>query len=83
MIVTDIETTGLTGRNGIWQIGCLEFENPSNDFLGECRIDDEDIIYEIALKLTGKTEKDLRDPNKRSQKTLIREYLDFVEGIKN
>ncbi len=83
MIVTDIETTGLTGRNGIWQIGCLEFENPSNNFLGECRIDDEDVIDEIALKLTGKTEKDLRDPNKRSQKTLVREYLDFVEGIKN
>ena len=36
MIVLDIESSGLdSGRCGIWQIGALEFENPSNTFLQE------------------------------------------------
>lgn len=83
MIVLDIETSGLSGINGIWQIGTLELENPNNFFLEECRIDDEDIIDEIALKLTGKTESDLRNTTLQSQKNLIRNYFNFVEGIKD
>ncbi|MBS3072690.1 hypothetical protein J4477_02565 [Candidatus Pacearchaeota archaeon] len=83
MIITDIETSGLTGREGIWQIGCLEFENPDNYFLEEGRIDNEDLIDSMALKLTGKTEAELRNPNLQSQEQLIRNYLKFVEKVKN
>lgn len=83
-MVLDIETSGLdTGRNGIWQIGALEFENPSNQFLQESRIDDEDEIMPEALGLTGKTEADLRSKDKQSQKQLIINYLEWCGGLSN
>jgi DNA polymerase III epsilon subunit-like protein len=84
MIVIDIETSGnLDMKNGIWQIGALEFENLSNTFLGEARIDDEDDVEEGALKVTGKTEEELRDKNKQSQKELLERFFSWVEKIEN
>ena len=72
----DIETTGInTGEGGIWQIGAFELENPESYFLQEGRIDDEDKIMEEALKITEKTEEELRDKNKQSQKQLILNFL--------
>ena len=45
MIVVDIETSGMLDSNvGIWQIGAVEFENPSNTFLEDGRIDDSDVV---------------------------------------
>ena len=86
MIVLDIETSGLyPEKNGIWQIGSLDFYNPKNTFLEEARIDDEDEISESALKVTGKTEAELRDSNKQSQKQLIQNFFDWTKTarIKN
>jgi DNA polymerase III epsilon subunit-like protein len=84
MIVLDIEASGLdNGRNGIWQIGALEFENPKNVFFGECRIDDEDEIMLEALELIGKTEAELRDNRKQSQKKLILAFLEWTKTCKN
>lgn len=80
MIVVDIETSGLTPDEGIWQIGAIDLANPSRVFLGEARIDDDDLIDPGALKVTGKTEEDLRDKTKQSQKEMIEHYLDFVEA---
>lgn len=81
MIVLDLESSGLdTGKCGIWQIGAIELENPENQFLEEARIDDEDFVEEGALKVTGKTEEELRDKNKQSQNQLI---LNFIEWAKN
>lgn len=83
MIVLDLESSGLdSGRCGIWQIGALELENPRNYFLEEGRIDDEDEITESALKIIGKTERDLRDKKKQSQKQLILNYLNWVSKVK-
>ncbi len=83
MISLDLETSGLdSGRCGIWQIGALELENPTNYFLQEGRIDDEDEVVEGALKVTGKTEEELRDKKKQSQKQLIVNYLDWLNTIK-
>jgi DNA polymerase III epsilon subunit-like protein len=83
MIILDIETSGLdTGKCGIWQIASIELENPDNYFLEEGRIDDEDIITEGALKITGKTEKYFRDSKKQSQKQLILNYLKWRETCK-
>ena len=83
MIVVDIETSGgYPTKYGIWQIGALEFENPENQFLEEARIDDEDEINEEALKVTGKTEEELRDPNKQSQKELLDNFFKWFEARK-
>lgn len=83
MIILDMESSGLdTGKCGIWQIGAIELENPENQFLEEARIDDEDHVEEGALKVTGKTEEELRDKNKQSQKELILKFLDWAKTCK-
>ncbi len=83
MIVLDIETSGLGARMGIWQIGAIELENLQNYFLQEARIDDGDLVEEGALKVTGKTERELRDISKQSQNQLIINYLDWFERLHN
>ena len=85
MIIVDIETSGNFDpeRNGIWQIGAVDFDNPSNAFLQEARIDDSDNIEEGALKVIGKTREYLRDKNKQSQKGLLLNFFNWSEKIKN
>jgi len=83
MIVLDIETSGLDYyKCGIWQIAAIEFEAPVNIFFQECRIDDEDVIEEGALKITGKSEQGLREINKQSQKELLHNFLKWTKMIK-
>lgn len=78
MIVVDIESSGLdSGRCGIWQIGALELENPSNTFFEEGKIDDEDKVEKEALLVIEKKESELRDKNKQSQKKLIENFLEW------
>ena len=69
-------------RCGIWQIGAVDFENPENQFLDECRIDDEDIIEEGALKVTGKTGAEMRDKNKQTQKQLVEKFFEWCKKFK-
>ncbi len=83
MIVTDIESSGLdSGRCGIWQIGAVEFENPVNTFFEESRIDDEDEISKEALMIIEKTEDELRDKSKQSQKEMSEHFLDWCKTCK-
>lgn len=83
MIVMDIESSGLdSGRCGIWQIGASELENPKNTFLQEARIDDEDEVTRESLIVIEKTEEELRDKKKQSQKQLIENFLDWCKTCK-
>lgn len=83
MIVLDIESSGLdTGKCGIWQIGAIDLENIDNFFFEESRIDDGDLVEQGALKVTGKTEEELRDKNKQSQKQLIDNFLKWTKTCK-
>lgn len=86
MIVLDIETSGLTSKHGIFEICALEIirkeNNPNYDgnyFFQEARIDDEDEIDPYALMVNGKTEKEIRDKRKQSQKQLIKNYFDWIK----
>ena len=80
MIVVDLEFSGLNLlKCGIWQIGAMELENPKNVFFDECRIDDDDEISELALKVTGKTEAELRDRAKQGQKQLLEKFFRWCE----
>jgi DNA polymerase III subunit epsilon len=82
MIIVDIETSGLDfERSGIWQIGALELENPDNYFLEEGRIDDEDFVNPESLKIIGKSEEELRDRDKRSQKDLLNYFFQWCIKI--
>mgnify|MGYP001616234061 FL=1 len=82
MIILDIETSGIdTGRCGIWQIGAIDLQT-KKEFLEESRIDDDDLVEESALKVIGKTEKELRDRKKQTQKQLIMNYLTWIKSVK-
>jgi len=82
-IVLDIETSGLdSGRCGIWQIGAIDLNDTSKYFLEESRIDDEDEIVNAGnkpvLEVIGKTEKQLRDRKKQSQRQLLENFFKWV-----
>ncbi|MEX0932570.1 MAG: 3'-5' exonuclease [Candidatus Pacearchaeota archaeon] len=77
-IVMDLEMSGLNVReNGIWQIGAIDL-NTMEEFLEEGRLDDEDTVDQGALKVIGKTEEELRDSNKMSQKELLEKFFKWV-----
>ena len=79
-IVLDIETSGIDAvKCGIWQIGAVDLNNPEIYFLQESRIDDEDEVEEGALKVIGKTEKELKDKSKQSQKQLLENFFEWVD----
>jgi DNA polymerase III epsilon subunit-like protein len=83
MIVLDIETSGLhPEKSGIWQIGALDLNNPSNFFLEECSIDNDEEVYGPTLKIIGKTEEQLRNPNLQSQKEMLEKFLSWVSKFK-
>ncbi|MEN9626691.1 MAG: hypothetical protein RL557_1019 [archaeon] len=82
MIVVDIETSGLDPvRCGIWQIGAIELENPTNIFFEEGRIDDENVVESGALEVIGKREEELRDTTKQSQKDLLLHFFNWAKKI--
>ena len=81
-IVLDLEASGADFvKCGIWQIGAVDL-NTMEEFIEEARIDDEDEVKEDALKVIGKTEEELRDSSKQSQKELIDKFLKWAKGRK-
>ncbi len=87
-VVVDIETSGIDFvKCGIWQIGAVDLET-KEEFLEEARIDDEDKIVEISgsdkkvLEVIGKTEEELRDSNKQSQKELLEKFFNWMSTRK-
>jgi DNA polymerase-3 subunit epsilon len=86
MIVIDLETSGTDLVNcGIWQIGAVDFEDPKRIFLEEGHIDDKDKVSKEAMNIIGKTEKEIREKNKRSQKQLLKNFFKWCgkSKIKN
>ena len=81
-IVVDLETSGGSlSEHGIWQIGAVDL-NTMEEFLDESRIDEEDKISEGALKVIGKTEEELRDETKQSQKELLEKFFKWLDERK-
>ena len=82
MIVVGIETSGVyPEKHGIWQIDSLDFRNPNNFFIEECRIDNEDEVEDGAVKVHGKDEAYLRDKKKQPQKKLIEHFFKWCETV--
>ncbi len=88
MIVVDIETSGLNFEKcGIWQIGAVDLDKPENTFLEEARIDDEDFIINsvqserTVFEVIGKTEEELREISKQSQRDLITNFFNWAKKV--
>jgi DNA polymerase III epsilon subunit-like protein len=86
MIVVDLEMSGMNiAKCGIWQIGAIDTDNPKSVFLEEARVDE---AYEFLLgdtntqKLFGKTEAELRDKSKQSEKELLQHFFRWCEKSK-
>ncbi len=73
-VVMDLEMSGLDmTKCGIWQIGAIDL-NTMEEFLEEGRIDKDDFVESDALLVIGKTQEDLRDENKQSQRDLLQRF---------
>lgn len=80
MIIIDIETTGLNyWENGILSIGALCFDNPEKQFYGECKLDEDDVITEEALKINGFSIEEIKSEKKQTQKELIKGFFEWLE----
>jgi DNA polymerase III epsilon subunit-like protein len=83
MIVVDLEMSGVDHvRCGIWQIGAVDLLN-KEEFLQEARIDEGDVISKEALLVIGKTEEQLRDSLKQTQKQLLENFFKWYSKRKN
>jgi len=83
MIVVDLEMSGLNiEKCGIWQIGAVDMNASENTFLQEGRLDEGDVVEAGALKVIGKTEAQLRDKTKQSQKQLLENFFDWCREVK-
>jgi len=79
MITFDIETTGLNfWENGILSIGSLCFGNPEKQFYGECRVDEDNIITEEALKINGFSREEIKSEEKQTQEELVRKFVKWM-----
>jgi DNA polymerase III epsilon subunit-like protein len=86
MIVVDLEMSGMDlVKCGIWQIGAIDTDNPKNFFLEEARVEDEYVFLlgeTSTKKLFGKTEEELRDKSKQSEKELLEHFFKWCEKSK-
>jgi len=82
MIVVDIEATGLDPfRHSIISIGALDFNDPENQFYGECRMWDGSAIDQESLGVIGLSEAEVSDPNKKSLEELIKDFIAWMKAI--
>lgn len=80
MIVLDIEASGTEPQvHSIVSIGALDFDNPTNQFYGECRIWDGAHIMDGALEVNGFTEAEITDKQKQSEAELIEKFITWSE----
>lgn len=82
MIVIDTETTGVDPeKHAIVSIGAVEFEDPSNEFYGECRIFEGAHIMEEAMEVNGFSEDEVTDESKQSLESLMRKFLKWGREV--
>ena len=84
MIIVDVETTGLDpNKHCIVSIGAIDFFNPKSQFYQECRIFEGAEITKEALNLNGFTEEQIKDPKRKSQYEIIKEFLSWIIRLDN
>ena len=75
MIVIDGEFTGLNcSIHSLVSLGAVDFNNPENQFYGECRIWEGATYDDIALGINGFSVEDINDPKKDSLEEMITKF---------
>lgn len=82
MIVLDIETSNANPYTGsILSIGAVELENPSNQFYGECRLEDGAEVDPRALAVNGFTVEQITDKTKCPAAELLQKFIAWYSSI--
>ncbi len=83
MIAVDVETTGVDPeKNSLLSIGAVDFENPTNQFYGECHVWDGAEIVDEALAVNGFTREQCMTSEKQSEAELIRSFSEWVQDVR-
>lgn len=84
MIVLDIESTGTEPAiHSIVSFGAIEFEKPENRIYLECRAWEGASLMKEALEVNGFSEEDIFDPNKMTERELVRNVLGWAESVED
>ncbi|MHB8651804.1 MAG: 3'-5' exonuclease [Minisyncoccota bacterium] len=79
MLVIDAEMSGLDPRkNSIVSIGAVDFDDPTRQFYGECRVWDGAELVPESLAVCGFNEEELFDPAKKPFIVLAKEFYNWV-----
>jgi DNA polymerase III epsilon subunit-like protein len=82
MIVIDIEASGTNyQKHSIVSLGALDFDHPEHRFYEECRIWDGAHISPESLAVNDMTEEDVRDPRKKTEGEIVREFLEWSQHM--
>lgn len=82
MIIIDIEATGVVyTKHSIISIGALEFENPTRQFFGECRMWEGAHIMDEASAIHGLSEAEMTDKSKQTEAELVRSFIEWSQHM--
>ncbi len=82
MIVLDIEASGTNyEKHSIVSIGAIDFDEPTRQFYGECRVWEGAHIMEGALAVNGFTEEELYDKEKMTEAELVTQFLEWTQHM--
>ncbi len=80
MIIIDIEASGTNyEKHSIVSLAALDIENPENRMYEECRIWDGAHISPESLAISGFSEEEARDPQKKSEGEVVRMFLEWSQ----
>jgi DNA polymerase III epsilon subunit-like protein len=83
MIIVDVEASGVdANKNSILSIGAIDFDNPKNEFYGECKIWNGAHINDESLAVNGITREQAIDQNKQSDTELVENFIKWVMACK-
>jgi DNA polymerase III subunit epsilon len=84
MIFLDLETTGTDNRmHGILSIGAIDYENPENQFYGECQLFVGADIDPQSIPVSGFSVESMRDASKPSEEQLVKSFIAWTESIED
>jgi DNA polymerase III epsilon subunit-like protein len=79
MIIVDVESSGTDPiKHSILSIGALDFDNPQNQFYGECKIWEGAHIMDEALVVNGFSREEATDINKQTEAELVKKFVDWA-----
>jgi DNA polymerase III epsilon subunit-like protein len=82
MIIVDIEASGTDPQlHSIVSIGAVDFNDPSNRFYEECRIDDDRSYTDEALQVNGFSVEEITDQGKQTVPELLNRYFAWAQKI--